>query len=109
MRPAPLLVTICLFVLPTACAQFPELDERITDKARQADRPVLTDNAVVLEPASEALLDTETRDEMLARAAALQARAEAASGPVISPEEKAELLRRAAELRAEAARVAQES
>ena len=108
MRPAPLFALTCVLVVLSGCARFPELDERVSEEAKQAERPVLTDYSVVLEPASETLLDTETRDEMLARAADLQARAEAASGPVISPEEKAELLRRAAELRAEAARVAQE-
>ncbi|MDV7145699.1 hypothetical protein R3X27_23700 [Tropicimonas sp. TH_r6] len=102
-------ILIPALVALAGCAQFPELDATVTEEARAAPAPELVDNSVVLGPASEAILDEETQADMEARAAALEARAEAASGPVISPEEKAELLRRAAALRAEAARVAQES
>lgn len=108
MRLVPSRIFLCLGLLLPGCAQFPELDATITEQARQAPDPELTDNIVVLGPAAEALLDEETVEELESRAAALEARALAASGPLIPPEERAEILRRAAALRERAAQVAQQ-
>lgn len=90
------------------CARFPELDAAVTEQAKQAERPRLSDNRIVLEPADTLVIDAETQAEMAARSAAMAARAEAAAAPVVPPKEAAALLDRAAALRAEAARVAPE-
>jgi len=57
------------FILFGACAEFPALDGTISDAARQAPYPQLT--AVPLAPAATA----EDESALLARVAALQARA----------------------------------
>lgn len=108
MSPARPILFLLLLALPVACAQFPELDAVVSEEAMEAPSPDLVENSVLLQPVEELVLDESTAEELQARAAALEARAKAASEPAISPQERQVLLERAARLRAEAARVAQE-
>ena len=109
MRPLPFLLLSGLLLSALAgCARFPEVEAAVTEEAKAAPRPVLTDNDVVLVPAGEALIDPDVAAELTARSADLRAQAAEATGPILTPEERAAFGTRAALLRAEAARVAQE-
>ncbi len=104
----PISLLIALSLGMSGCNRPPELEAAITDEARAAPRPKLTDNRIVLIPAGHTLLDEETQARMTARAGALKDRAEAVSGPVIAPAEAQQTRERAARLRRTAAQVAQD-
>ena len=74
MRRTPALC--CLIgCLLAACATVPELDARVTPAARTAPYPQLQPLDPLLAEGAAAQTDTATADALLARAAALQARA----------------------------------
>ena len=97
-----LMMAPCLYL--AGCTPAPELDAAISAEAKVAPAPRLTDNQIVLAPASGLLLDEATQEQMTARGTALKERAKVATaGPVISPEEAAAANARAARLREQAA------
>ena len=67
-----LLTPLCL----VACANVPELDERITDEARNAPRPVIEPLEPVIATVADADLTAASEAALIARAARLQARAD---------------------------------
>lgn len=71
MRMSCALVLLCL----TACADFPVLDDTITDADRAAPYPELVNIAPILTQANSGASDTAAQNAMAARVAALQARA----------------------------------
>ncbi|MFV0333031.1 MAG: hypothetical protein ACK5JR_03025 [Tropicimonas sp.] len=98
----------CLSLAMTGCNRPPELEAAITEEARAAPAPKLTDIRMALAPAETIRLDEAEQARMAARGAALQDRAKAATGPVISAAEAQDAQERAARLRqARAAQVAE--
>lgn len=75
--------SIIAFVVLTACAEFPALDDRISDAARAADYPSLVPIETLL-AAADALPHPGNNASFDQRIAALQARAAALRVPVIN-------------------------
>lgn len=104
--PAPI-VLLCLAAL-AGCAQFPELDAVVSEEAKAAPDPVLTDNRPLLAAAAGGTIDETTQTSLQSRAAALQGRAGGLAGPVLLPEDRAEIDAAHSRLRGLTARVAPE-
>lgn len=69
------LMASCLLL--TACADIPELDNKVTPEGLAAPNPRIQPLDPLLLTASEAEISDETTTDLQARAAALQARADA--------------------------------
>ena len=89
-----LLTLFVSFALAGACAQFPELDQRITPELADAAPPDLIPLAPLIaraeaSQAGAAVVETDLDP----RLAALRARADRLRGPVIPPRLRAQMLR----------------
>lgn len=83
----------CVFVLLSACADFPELEGTVSPEA--ANAPFLdfltVDELERVESAAAAPQDDARADPLAARLARLRARADALRGPVFSTGDRARL------------------
>lgn len=95
MRPIPFL-SVC--TLLAACAQFPDLDAAVSDRAKAADYPQLVPAEQILTRDITPRLDDDAGDRLLARAERLRARGRILRG--LAAVDEAARLRFAARLKA---------